>query len=410
MSVVVGPSPHLAAPGAPAALEGRAGGRARQPVHDGARGARAFPEARPRPLGFRNGSSGDAAGPGRCRRRWRAPGGSNQEHAPPPHDGGTDHERHADGEQPRHDAAHPRPAFQEGGKANGRALAYLAHEHFGEAFGTVYDVSTIAILWFAGASAMVGLLNLVPRYLPQYGMAPEWAKATRPLVVVITAIAFSVTILFRADVTAQGGAYATGVLGLMSSAAIAVALVAWRERRGRGLYERRSDFLYTTVVNVIERPEGIRSPRYLHRRHHLHVARLACPAFDGTADRGGATRRARIADHRRGRRVDGAYHRESPGPRRRGGVRGQAAGGVRVTSSHGAQPSLFVEVRLTDASEFTDHLEVRGATVGPHRILRCSSPAVPNALAPCCCSSAIARASHRMRISGGPKGTRSRTC
>ncbi len=165
----------------------------------------------------------------------------------------------------------------EGGEAANRALAYLAHGGgkagigpinplFGEGFGTLYDVMTVVILWFAGASAMAGLLNLVPQYLPRYGMAPEWARAVRPLVFLFTAINLFVTWVFDADVIAQGGAYATGVLVLMSSAGVASVIDRYRHSERQG-WARRVPwgflvitiiFLYTTAANMLERPDGIK--------------------------------------------------------------------------------------------------------------------------------------------------------
>jgi len=44
----------------------------------------------------------------------------------------------------------PAQEFHEGGKAYGRALAFLAHSTLGEAFGTVYDISTVSIFGIKG--------------------------------------------------------------------------------------------------------------------------------------------------------------------------------------------------------------------------------------------------------------------
>jgi hypothetical protein len=276
----------------------------------------------------------------------------------------------------------PPAEFQEGGAAYGRALAYFAHEHLGHVFGTIYDLSTVAILWFAGASAMVGLLNLVPRYLPRYGMAPEWAKANRPLVVIFTGIAFLVTILFNADVTAQGGAYATGVLVLMGSAALAVTLYAYRSgKRWIGYLLLTLVFSYTTVVNIIERPEGIK------------IASIFIVVIIITSLTSRVVRSTELRVH--GVDADEVAQRF---------IHEAAISPVRIIAnrpdlgdceeydhklreareSHHLPPDervLFVEVRPGDVSEFSDRLKVTGADVEGHHVLRCVSPAIPNAIA-----------------------------
>ncbi len=163
----------------------------------------------------------------------------------------------------------PESAYRAGGPASGRAIAFLAHSLLGNAFGGLYDVSTIAILWFAGASAMAGLINLLPRYLPRFGMAPRWVSFRRPMVLVLFAASLAVTLIFHASVEAQGSAYATGVLVLILSAAVAVTIGLWREFfsspvQHRGVLPRivyffavSLLFVYTLITNVIERPDGV---------------------------------------------------------------------------------------------------------------------------------------------------------
>jgi hypothetical protein len=286
----------------------------------------------------------------------------------------------------------PADEFEAGGAANGRALAYLAHERLGNAFGTVYDVSTIAILWFAGASALAGLLNLVPRYLPRYGMAPHWARAVRPLVLVFTVIAFAVTVAFDASVDEQGGAYATGVLVLITSAALAVTWSsAKRARTGTETRARTRTaafaaisavFVYTTVANIVERPDGVIigsffivaivvvsfSSRAI-RAFELRVTGVrldeTAARFVTEAARGGAPRLVANEPDLR----DFAEYRDKERQERRD------------LHIPGGDPLLFVEVTVPDASEFEGELDVRGEERHGYRILKVTSTSVPNAIA-----------------------------
>jgi len=278
----------------------------------------------------------------------------------------------------------PADNFLPGHPADGRALAFLAHERFGSVFGTVYDISTISILWFAGASALAGLLNLIPRYLPRYGMAPEWARANRPLVLIITGITVVVTIVFKASVDAQGGAYATGVLVLMSSAALAVAITAWRNRHRWAVFVGITVvFAYTTITNVFERPEGIkiaslfiativvmslvsRALRSTELRVHGIMPDALAMSFIEAIQPG--TEGVNIIANRPGTGDEAEY-----------AAKLREASQTHHLPEH--DPVLFLEVRPGDASNFSEFLKIEGKRVGPYRVLACQSAAVPNAIA-----------------------------
>jgi hypothetical protein len=277
----------------------------------------------------------------------------------------------------------PQREFEEGGQASGRALAYLAHQYLGDGFGTAYDLSTICILWFAGASAMAGLLNIVPRYLPRYGMAPEWTRAVRPLVLVFTGVAFAITVIFRADVVAQGGAYATGVLVLMSSAAVAATLSARRRAspRWRVYAAITLVFGYTAVANVIERPDGVRIASFfilaivttslISRATRSTELRVAAVQLDPLArqlvDQAAAGEIRIIANEPNER--DQAEYREKEQEERK--------------NNHipPGEPVLFLEVTVLDPSEFESSLYVTGEVRFGYKILRVESSVIANSIA-----------------------------
>ncbi len=277
----------------------------------------------------------------------------------------------------------PAEEFATGGEANGRAISYLAHLYMGPTFGTIYDVVTIAILWFAGASALAGLLTLVPRYLPRYGMAPEWTAATRPLVMFFAAVTIGVTIIFKANVDAQAAAYATGVLVLMTSAATAVTVSMWHRASilRYGFMTITAILLYTTGANMVERPDGIQIAGFfiltillislfsrVARSLELRINKVsfdttALSFINDSADKGPL----RIIAHRPGGAAYPVKMEE-------------------LRETHGLKMSsenvIFLEVTALDPSEFEDEvLDVSGFTNGAYKIMRCQSPAVPNAIA-----------------------------
>lgn len=278
----------------------------------------------------------------------------------------------------------PQEAMKPHGVADGRALAYLAHTYFGHWFGTVYDITMVAILWFAGSSAMAGLVNLVPRYLPRYGMAPNWARAVRPLVIFFTGVCMFVTVLFDADVHAQGSAYATGVLVFLTAASFAVAL----EMRKRGWFSTvlfgaiTTVFVYTTLVNIWKQPSGlfvallfllvILVTSFISRTLRSTELRIDEVVLDDMA-------RKFIEDNLRpDDLIKLVAHKPGGSPYLMKTRETDAIHRVK------RDEIVLVEVVVDDSSNFGHPvLEVKGVTRGEqdHPVLKCKGPAIANAMA-----------------------------
>ncbi|MDR6979058.1 hypothetical protein J2X68_005792 [Streptomyces sp. 3330] len=280
----------------------------------------------------------------------------------------------------------PHKEFESGGAANGRALAWLAHEHVGEAFGTAYDISTILILWFAGASAMAGLVNIVPRYLPAYGMAPEWGRAVRPVVLVYTALCVIITIAFDADIDAQAGAYATGILAMMVSGAFAVTVSALRRRQRAvfvGFATLTAVLLYALVANIIDKPDGITISA-------MFIVGIIVISLVSRISRTTELRADKIVFDEAARRfiADTLAHDNAiniVANRREAGDGAEYADKEReqraINPVPGLADILFLEIDVVDPSDFSETLTVHGVEIDGHRVLRAEAPAAPNAIA-----------------------------
>jgi hypothetical protein len=195
-------------------------------------------------------------------------------------------------------------------------------------------------------------------------------------------------VIFQADVNRQDSAYATGVLVMMLSASVAVLIWAVRaHRRGTTWVAGGTALLlaYAFVANEVQAPIGLAisgcfvlgivvasfSSRVL-RSTELRSERVV---LDETARRFIAE-----ADTDRNGQIMIVAHRPGDGD----SLAAYAYKEHEQRRTHNLttrEAVLFLEMRVEDASDFADTVEVTGHQVGIHKVLRGRSSAVPNAIA-----------------------------
>jgi hypothetical protein len=217
-------------------------------------------------------------------------------------------------------------------------------------------------------------------------MAPEWSRAVRPVVLVYTAISVVLTIGFGADVNAQAGAYATGILAMMVSGAAAVTISAIRKRQklaGVGFTLLTLILVYALAENIRAKPDGIAISG-------LFILGIVIISLISRVSRTTELRADRIEfDAAAQRFIEDSIRHDGElniiaNKRQRGQEPEYFA---KETEQRGINPVpgradiLFLEIDVVDPSEFREVLHVRGVEIDGHRVLRASSPAIPNAIA-----------------------------
>jgi hypothetical protein len=175
------------------------------------------------------------------------------------------------------------------------------------------------------------------------------------------------------------------VLVLISSAAVAVTLSARRRRRRKATVAFAAItvvFVYTTVANVIERPDGVKIASMfiagiiltsllsrILRATELRVTEVRLdPLAQHFIDEVGAGGEIRIIANEPNERDETEYREKETEQRRDNHI---PAG----------EPVLFLEVTVRDPSDFESAVDVTGEERHGYRVLRMESPTIANAIA-----------------------------
>ena len=275
----------------------------------------------------------------------------------------------------------PAVDFKEGGPANGRAVAYLAHQYLGGAFRLPLRHKHDSHSRLRGSlghgrpSESHPALPSRLRYGAGVGsrLAPTRAGLCFYRIPGYPALS--------CERGCPGRSLRYGVLVLITSASCAVTIAArtWVARAALGLVSLI--FIYTTLVNIYERPEGLK----------ISCIFIFCMIFSSLVSRAFRSTELRITgielDPQAEALLAESAHKTirliAWNPRNASGKNREQAK-IDLRELHGLSHEAciyFVEVERGDTSDFTETLRIQGWREGDSRILHARSAVVANSIA-----------------------------